>query len=116
MSGQEQNGRLQPHHHRLELSPAPQSTVHRLLLSTLAVRKILLREFSGCWGTYWSMIGPKMHKLTFCWQWCPSSRPRRGQLGHQVDTGRQRNRSHFCTFWLKTFKRTRRCKESDCRK
>merc|ERR1719186_923492 len=59
MSDQEQNGRLQPHHHRLELSPAPQST--------------------DCYSQPW-----------LC------EKTSAGNGGHQVDTGRQRNRSHFC--------------------
>ena len=96
-------------------------------------------------ATSWSMIGPKMHPTnlmqamasfpkikersawekqnkkddsnppqTVCTKWSTCTTEDKCQ--YEVDTGRQCNRPHFCTFCQKTFNQTRRHKEADCRK
>ena len=95
-------------------------------------------------ATTWSSIGPKMHptnliqamssypravvpfkeKKTFkddaaasqpvCGKW--SSCTTEDKCQYEVETGRQCNRPHYCTFCMKTFGQARRHKEVDCRK
>ena len=96
-------------------------------------------------ATSWSSIGPKMHptnlmqsmssfpkaavpfkekKVPFkddvtssqpvCGKW--SSCTTEDKCQYEVETGRQCNRPHYCTFCMKTFNQARRHKETDCRK
>ena len=49
----------------LQVGVKSSSTEHRLLLSTLAVRKNYYESFLDAGA----LLGPKMHQLTFCRQW-----------------------------------------------
>ena len=49
-----------------------------------------------------------------CSKWSTCSTEDKCQ--YEVDTGRQCNRQHYCSYCMKTFRQTRRHKESECRK
>ena len=146
MSEQEQNGRLQHLLHILELCAMQSSSTEFNSQAWLCAKNYSDRVYqdldSG--ATTWSSIGPKMHptnlmqamssypraavpfkeKKTFkddaaasqpvCGKW--SSCTTEDKCQYEVETGRQCNRPHYCTFCMKTFGQARRHKEVDCRK
>ena len=145
MSEQEQNGRLQHLLHTLELCAMQSSSLDFNSQAWLCARNYSDRVYqdldSG--ATSWSSIGPKMHptnlmqsmssfpKMTYkekkipgredispsqpvCAKWAACTTEDKCQ--YEVDTGRQCNRPHHCTYCMKTFSQARRHKENDCRK